>query len=40
MDLGRRERECSGMDYFDLAEEWGQWSALVNKVMNLLNELN
>jgi hypothetical protein len=33
MDL--REREWSGMDWIDLTQDRGQWSVLVNTVMNL-----
>jgi hypothetical protein len=33
MDL--REIELSGMECIDLAEDRGQWNALVNTVMNL-----
>jgi hypothetical protein len=33
MDL--REIEWDGMDWIDLAEDWDQWRALVNTVMNL-----
>jgi hypothetical protein len=33
MDL--REIEWGGMDWIDLAQDRGQWRALVNMVMNL-----
>jgi hypothetical protein len=33
MDL--REIGWSGMDWIDLAQDWNQWWALVNTVMNL-----
>jgi hypothetical protein len=33
MDL--RQIGWGGMDWIDLDQEWGQWSALVNTVMNL-----
>jgi hypothetical protein len=33
MDL--REIEWDSMDWIDLAQDWDQWRALVNTVMNL-----
>jgi hypothetical protein len=34
--LDLRQVGCGGMDWFDLAQDRDQWSALVNTVMNLL----
>jgi hypothetical protein len=33
MDL--QEVECGGMDWFNLAEDWDRWQALMSAVMNL-----
>jgi hypothetical protein len=33
MDL--REIEWGGMDWIDLAQDWDEWKAFVNTVMNL-----
>jgi hypothetical protein len=33
--IDRREIEWDGMDWIDLAQDRGQWRALVNTVMNL-----
>jgi hypothetical protein len=33
MDLG--EIGCGGMDWIDVAQDWGQWRTLVSTVMNL-----
>jgi hypothetical protein len=38
MDL--REGELCGMDWTDMAQDMGQWRALVNAVMNLLVPYN
>jgi hypothetical protein len=35
MKLDLREIGLSGMDWIDLAQDWGQWRALVYIVMNL-----
>jgi hypothetical protein len=33
--MGLREVDWGGMEWFDLAQDRDQWSALVNTVMNL-----
>jgi hypothetical protein len=33
--IGLREIGWDGMDWLDLAQDWDQWRALVNPVMNL-----
>jgi hypothetical protein len=33
--MDRRETEWDGVDWIDLAQDRGQWRALVNTVMNL-----
>jgi hypothetical protein len=35
MDLREREKGWDGMDWIDMAQDRGQWRALVNTVMNL-----
>jgi hypothetical protein len=38
--MNLREIRWSGMDWIDLAQDWGQWRALVNTVVNLRVPLN
>jgi hypothetical protein len=38
--IGLREREWIGVDWSDLAQDRGQWRALVNTVMKLRVPLN
>jgi hypothetical protein len=33
--MNLREIEWDAMDWFDLAQDWDQWRALLNTVMNL-----
>jgi hypothetical protein len=33
--MDRREVECDGVDWIDIAQDRGQWRALLNRILNL-----